>query len=75
MATTHKQLDDLAEYVNKITNSPSEGYGSHSIYGTSLAKIVNEYGGIRTIISGNTKTDLYDKMQCFISGITYLKKD
>lgn len=75
MATTNKHLESLVEYVNKITDSPLSGEGTHQIYGTSLVRIINDGGGHRTIINGNSKTDLYDKMQCFIDGITYFKKD
>ena len=71
MATTNKHLEDLAEYVNKITNSPSQGEDSHKIYGLSLVRIVNDSGGIRTIIYGKSKNDLFDKINCFINGINY----
>lgn len=77
MTTTRKQLDELAQYVNKITNSPTSGDGSHKIYDKALVKIVNDDGAIVNVVSayGKSKNELYDRIQCFIHGITYLNRN
>ena len=76
MTTSYKQLDDLAVYVNEITNSPLVGVGCHKIYNQSLVRIINDGGGITVVVSAynKTKDELYDRIHCFIAGVNYIKR-
>ena len=79
---TNKQLDALCDYINKITNSPSEPWAgghaavgnyhiSHAYGGVCLHRHVNEFGGVNCpIVHGHVpKRELFNLMQAFIKGL------
>ena len=87
MKITKHDLEMIVIRINSITDSPEESYirdnngGLHAQVGNyhldwayggvKLCRMVNENGGVTTIIDGyQTKRELYNSMQAFISGLT-----
>lgn len=81
---TMKQLEAVAARINRETNSPLEPYtrtadkfvsnvGNYHIdEGTgcySFRRMSNEQGGVSSIFSARTKSELYDQMHAFLSGV------
>jgi hypothetical protein len=83
---TDKQLQSLCDYINELTGSPLTPYTrdeqgfranignyhlSHAYGGVCLHRMVNEGGGIRTILTSGhvTKRELYNAMQAYIRGL------
>ena len=80
MRTSEKDLQNIVDRINVITNSPRKAYenneakiGNYCLYfaygGVALHRITNSGGGIREIISMGTKKELYGKLQSFLNGI------
>ena len=82
---TEKQLESLCQYINELTGSPLTAYTqtkdsfkanignyhiSHAYGGVCLHRMVNEGGGIRTILTSGhvTKRELYNLMQSYAQG-------
>jgi len=79
---TDKDLDNLCKYLNELTKNPVEQYKdgkacignyhiSHAYGGVCLHRMVNENGGIRTILSSGhvPKRALWNEMHAFIKGL------
>lgn len=80
---TDKQLDQLCNYLNKLTQSPesyrdSEGkiaighfHISHAYGGVCLHRTCNDGGGVSTpLIHGHVpKRELYNSIHAFIKGL------
>ena len=79
---TDKQLDAIAERLNKLTNSPltpwingkaqiGNYHISHAYGGVCLHRMHNEGGGVSSPLSCGhvTKRELADLMYAFIAGI------
>lgn len=81
---TEKQLEAVVERLNRITNSPLDSWtktekghkaniGNYHLdyaYGyVSLARMMNEGGGIEKILGGGTKRELYEQLHAFLAGI------
>jgi len=81
MRTTEKELQSLVQWLNKITNSPTDENGNqignyHLAFaygGVTLHRIVNSGGGVSTPLGGGyfTKRELAAKLRSFIAGIEY----
>jgi hypothetical protein len=85
---TDKQLDNLATWINELTDSPVEYRNqetgkinighfsiSHAYGGVCLHRIVNEGGGCSTpIVQGHIpKRELFEQMHAFIKGLEFVK--
>jgi hypothetical protein len=83
---SEKQLERLAERINKLTNSPTVSWTKHEkgvkanignyhidyAYGkVGLCRMLNEGGGVQSVIGLSTKRELWDKMQAFILGLEH----
>ena len=86
---TEKQLEAVVERVNRLTKSPLTSWtktekgvtaniGNYHLDYTyscvSLARMVTTGGGIKKILSGGTKRELYTELQAFINGIQAVPK-
>ena len=70
MKITMEMLRNELKYLNEITKEDKYPYNFYMAYGSyGLDKIVNEYGGAKTIIGLTTKKDLYNQMEMLIKGI------
>jgi hypothetical protein len=85
---TDKQLDQVCDYLNKITHSPEKYrdsetgkiaighyHISHAYGGVCLHQTCNDGGGVRTPLSGGhiPKRDLFNEIHAFIKGIEQTK--
>jgi hypothetical protein len=85
---TDKQLNNLATWINELTDSPVEYRNqetgkinighfsiSHAYSGVCLHRIVNEGGGCSTpIVHGHIpKRELFEQMHAFIKGLEFAK--
>lgn len=79
---TEAHLRHLVSIINNLTGNMHEPYTdrkanignyhiSHAYGGVCLHQMINEDGGIRTVLMGGhvTKRELYDAMSAFIDGI------
>lgn len=86
---TEKQLEAVVERLNRLTQSPLASWtktdkghkaniGNYHLdyaYGyVSLARMVNEGGGIEKILGSGTKRELFDQIHAFIRGINATKE-
>ena len=84
---TDKQLDAIADRLNKITNSPLKPYIdgkaqvgnyhiSHAYGGVCLHRMFNDGGGVTSPLSTGhtTKRELANAMWAFIAGINSTKE-
>ena len=84
MRTTEKALQSKIDQLNKITGNPlkpysyNEGtikgnvgnYCLNGVYGGwNLVQIVNEGGGIHSLLFGRTKSELYSRIESLIMGV------
>ena len=85
---TQKQLEAVALHINRLAGTPETSYtktdtgvkanvGNYHLYYTysrvGLVQMMNESGGVSTILPGGTKAELYYQMQAFLSGLTTKK--
>ena len=81
---TNKQLDAIADRLNKLTNSPASPYIdgkaqignyhiSHANGGVCLHRMHNENGGVSSPLSSGhvTKRELASMLYAFIAGINF----
>lgn len=79
---TEAQLKHLVSIINRLTGNVDEPYTdrkanignyhlSYAYGGVCLHQMVNEGGGIRTVLMDGyvTKRELYDAMSAFIDGL------
>lgn len=67
---TMNDLRKRLDYLNEITKEDKYKYQFYIAYGAyGLDKVVNDGGGVRTIIGLTTKRDLYNRMSDLIYGI------
>ena len=86
---TEKQLECIVERLNRVTNSPLASWtitdkgnkaniGNYHLdyaYGyVSLARMMNEGGGITKVLPGGTKRELYEQLHAFLAGIASTKE-
>ena len=82
MRVSIKDLENLVTRLNEVTGNPTEYYTNKKINighytlsgaygGWQLQRTMNEGGGVDLPISGgyDTKRELYEKIQCYLSGI------
>jgi hypothetical protein len=85
MKITTKDLENVVRRINIITKNPEKSWenkdgkmvsniGNYHLDGAyggyALCQMVNEQGGVRSIISGfYPKRELYDRMQSYINGL------
>ena len=84
MRITEKALQAKIDHLNKITGNPPTPYtrngatlktniGSYYLgpvhEGWNLAQIMNEGGGIYSLLFGRTKSELYYQLEDLIQGI------
>lgn len=77
---TLKHLEGRIKFLNEITNNPTDTYengdfkvGNYHLYRAYgnhyLHQVANENGGTTTILCGESKRDLSDKLDILIDGI------
>jgi hypothetical protein len=87
MNVTEKQLQAIVDRINKLTKSPMTSYtktengimkaniGNYHLdfvfKGINLARMVNDGGGIQTILFGSTKSDLMHLLRAYADGLMY----
>lgn len=70
MKVSMELLRNELKYLNDITKNDKYPYQFYIAYGSyGLNKVVNDWGGCKTIIGLTTKKDLYNQMEMFIKGI------
>ncbi len=66
---TESDLNDLANMLNEVFNKPARHYHIEYACGAvSLVQMVNERGGIKTVLGPCTKRELYRGMQTLLIG-------
>jgi hypothetical protein len=85
---TENQLQNLTDYINKITGSPADYRNketgkinighftlSHAYGGVCLHRLVNEGGGCSTPLTHGhvSKRELYEQMHSFIKGLEFAR--
>ena len=89
MRITEKALQAKIDHLNKITGNPPHpfscdgdmvksnigNYYLNGVYsGWNLVQIMNECGGVQTILFGRTKGELYYQLNALIAGIAIGKE-